>query len=157
MIARSSTGGAEPVADVGQERHEAGALDGILDGALEGGAVASALAGEHLTLVVAELLQRRHVLVVHERGARAALLRAEPAAVLAPGAELLADHLLPRFVGWYGEGDSIRAGPSSVHRPGASLRAPCRCARPARPLRARREGGGTGPPGRGRGRRRRCW
>src|SRR5262249_8730703 len=69
--------------DVGHQAHEARPLDGVLDGALEGGAIAAALAAEDLALAGAELLERLHVLVVHERRPRAARRRAEPAAVLA--------------------------------------------------------------------------
>src|SRR5262249_31946297 len=68
-------------ADVGHQRHEARPFDGVLDRALEGGAVAAALAAEHLALAGAELLERLHVLVVHERRPRAACRRAETAAV----------------------------------------------------------------------------
>src|ERR1700736_5653071 len=78
--------------DIGEQRHETGALDRVLDGALEGGAVPRALAAEHLAQGTAELLQSLHVLVIDERGARAALLGAEPAAILAVSTELLSDH-----------------------------------------------------------------
>src|SRR5688500_19055116 len=79
----------DSLADVGQQRHEPSPLDRVLDRALERGAVAGALPAEHLALARAELLQRRHVLVIDERRARAAFLRAEPAAVLAISPELL--------------------------------------------------------------------
>src|SRR5215510_2716021 len=87
------------IADVGHQRHEAGPLDGILDRALERGAVAAAFTAHHLTLHIAELLQGCHVLVVHEGGARAALLRAEAAAILPATSHLLADHLSAPIVG----------------------------------------------------------
>src|SRR5262249_21148976 len=51
------------------------------------------LAAEHLALDRAVLLQRRHVLVVHERRARAPVLRAETAAVPPATPQPLADHL----------------------------------------------------------------
>jgi hypothetical protein len=79
-------------ADVGHQRHEAGALDGVLDGALEGGAVAAALAAEQLALVGAHFLQSLHVFVIDKRGARAAFLRAKAAAILATFSLLSADH-----------------------------------------------------------------
>src|SRR3954454_18812453 len=84
------------LADIGHERHEAGPLDGVLDGALEGGAVAAALAAEQLALAGAQLLQGLHVLVIDERRPRAALLGAEPAAVLPTPPELLPNHVIPR-------------------------------------------------------------
>src|SRR5688572_22928943 len=85
--------GPSSLADVGQKRHEPRPLHRVLHRPLERRAAAAALAAEQLALAGAHLLQRRHVLVVHERRARAALLRAETAAVLAAGsAELLADH-----------------------------------------------------------------
>src|SRR5262245_40173288 len=98
-------GRAEAVPDVGQQGHEAGALDGVGDGALGGGAAAGALAAEQLAHAAAHLLEQPHVLVVHERGARAARLRAEPAA--APlGAPVLLPHRhpVPPIVGVEGEG-----------------------------------------------------
>src|SRR5205823_4544886 len=88
--------GAGPsLADVGHQRHEAGPLDGVLDRPLEGGAGAGALAAHPLALVVAQLLQGHHVLVIDGRGPRAALLGAEAAAVLPVAAEFLADHPSP--------------------------------------------------------------
>src|SRR3954471_22083940 len=80
------------LADVGQQGHEAGPLDGVLDGAPEGGAVAAALAAEQLALAVAQPLQGRHVLVVHERRPRTPFLGAELAALPPAPPELLANH-----------------------------------------------------------------
>src|SRR5262249_37662915 len=82
----------ELFADVRHEGHEASAFDGVLDGALEGGAIAAALAAEQFALAGAELLERLHVLVIHECRPRAALLRAEPAAILAATTKLLTNH-----------------------------------------------------------------
>src|SRR5260370_30169284 len=78
--------------DIGHQRHEACAFDRILDRALERGTIAGALAAEELALTGAKLLQRLHVLVVHERRPRTALFRAEPAAILPAPSELLANH-----------------------------------------------------------------
>src|SRR5262245_46186758 len=86
----------DSLADVGHQSHEAGALDGVLNGALEGGAVSAALAAEQLALAGAQLLERLHVLVVDERRPRAALFRAEPAAVFPSPTELLPNHELLR-------------------------------------------------------------
>src|SRR5436190_140506 len=80
------------LAHVGQQRHEAGAFDGVLDGALERGAIAAALAAEQLALAGAKLFEALHVLVIHEDGAWAALLGAKPAAILSASAEFLANH-----------------------------------------------------------------
>src|SRR5579872_5222820 len=97
---RAGKGRSALLADVGQQSHEAGPLDGVLDGALEGGAVAGALAAEHLALAGAELLQGRHVFVIDEGRPRTTLFGAEPAAVLATPPELLPNHavnaLFPR-------------------------------------------------------------
>src|SRR5579871_4705031 len=82
----------ELLADVGHQRHEAGAFDGILDGALKGGAVAAAFAAEQFALAGAELFERLHVLVINERRPRASFFGAEPAAILSAPSELLANH-----------------------------------------------------------------
>src|SRR5262249_11523269 len=76
----------------GQQGHEPGPLQRRGGGPLEGGAVAGALAAEQLALAGAELLEALHVLVVHERRPRAAVLRAEAAAVLAAPAQFLTNH-----------------------------------------------------------------
>src|SRR5262245_21004911 len=80
------------LADVGEQGHEPGALDGLAGGALEGGAVATPLTGEHLALVRAELLKEADVLVVDVGGAGATLRGAEAAAVLAVAAEAFPGH-----------------------------------------------------------------
>src|SRR5436309_1003473 len=76
-------------ADVRQEPHEPGPLDGFLDRSLERGAVAAALATEDLALAGAQLLQGNDVFVINERRPRTTLFGAEPAAVLPAPAELL--------------------------------------------------------------------
>ena len=91
-VIRELSRGSDLLADVGQQGHEAGPLDGVLDGALEGGAVAAALAAKHLALAGAHLLQALHVLVIDECRPRATFLRAEPATVLAAATQLLANH-----------------------------------------------------------------
>src|SRR4051794_40281513 len=80
------------LADVGQQRHEARPLDGVFDRPLKGRAVAAALAAEELALAGAKLLEALHVSVIDEHGARAAVLGAEPAAILPTPTELLANH-----------------------------------------------------------------
>src|SRR2546423_1497128 len=80
------------VADVRQQAHEPRPLDGVLDGPLIPGTVAAALAAEHLALRVAELLQRLHVLVVHESRPGTAFLRAKAAAILTATTQFLANH-----------------------------------------------------------------
>src|SRR3954469_20891426 len=87
---------ASSLADVRQQGHEPGPLQGGGDGPLEGGAVAGPLAAEELALAGAELLEALHVLEVDERRPRAALFRAEAAPVLATAAQFLADHRLNR-------------------------------------------------------------
>jgi len=77
---------------VWHEGHEPRALDGVFDGALEGGAVATAFAAKELALAGTHFLQARHVFVIHERGARAALFRAKTAAILSSPTELLTNH-----------------------------------------------------------------
>ncbi len=80
------------LADIGQQGHEAGSFDRVLDGALECGAVATALAAEHLALTGDHLLETLNVLVIDERRPRATFLRAESATVLAAATQLLPDH-----------------------------------------------------------------
>src|SRR5262249_53415412 len=87
--------GGGSLADVRHQRHEARSLHSVLDRALKRGAVAAALAAEHLALTGAELLERLHVLVVDEGRPRAAFLGAEAAAILAAAPEFLANHPLP--------------------------------------------------------------
>ena len=82
------------LADVGQQGHEAGALDGVLDGALEGGAVAAPLPRKHLALAGAELFERLHILVVDERRPRTPFLGAETTAIFPSPSKLLANHRL---------------------------------------------------------------
>src|SRR5262249_39932052 len=93
---RETINRAGSLADVGQQRHEAGPLDRLLGGALESGAVAAAFAAEQLTLTCAELLKSLHVLVVHEHRPRTAFLGAKAAAVLPAPSEFLANHRSPR-------------------------------------------------------------
>src|SRR5206468_8631157 len=93
-------------ADVGHQRHEAGALDGVLDGPLEGGAVAAPLAAEQLALAGAELFQGLHILVIHKSRPWAALLGAEAAAILPAPSQFLANHrrhALSKFPFRFGE------------------------------------------------------
>src|SRR3954469_5640963 len=85
---------ASSLADVRQQGHEPGPLQGGGDGPLEGGAIAGPLAAEQLALAGAQLLEPLHVFVVDERRPRAALFRAEAAAVLAAPAQFLAHHRL---------------------------------------------------------------
>jgi hypothetical protein len=77
---------------VGDQRHEPRALHGVARRALERRAVAAPLAGEHLALVGAELLQQADVLVIDVSRTRATLGCAEPAAVLAVATELFPRH-----------------------------------------------------------------
>jgi hypothetical protein len=79
-------------AHIRHQCHESRSFDGVFDGALKGGAVAAAFAAEDLALVRAQFLERLHVLVIDERGSRAALLRAKPATILPTPSKLLADH-----------------------------------------------------------------
>ena len=83
------------LADVRQESHESGLLDGVLDRSLERGTIAGAFAAEEFALAGAHLLEALHVLVIDERGPRAAFLRAETAPVLPTTTELLANHSNP--------------------------------------------------------------
>src|SRR3954447_11295604 len=80
------------LADVGDQRHEPGALDGVAGRPLEGRAVAAPLPGEHLALVGAELLEEPDVLVIDIRRARAAFRGAEPATILPVSTEFLPRH-----------------------------------------------------------------
>src|SRR5436190_4866926 len=107
------------LADVRQQGHEAGPLQGGGDGPLEGGAVAGPLAAEQLALAGAELLEALHVLVVHEGRPRAAFLRAEATAVLAAAAQFLAHHRVRRLPVRLGE--SMPRFVILVDRPRASI------------------------------------
>jgi hypothetical protein len=71
------------LADVGQQRHEAGALDRVLHRPLERGAVAAALAAKEFALAGAHFLQALHVFVIDEGRSRATFLGAETATILA--------------------------------------------------------------------------
>src|SRR4051812_41452310 len=70
------------LAHVGDQGHEPRPLDRVARRALERGAVAAALAREHLALIGAQLLQESDVLVIDIGGTRATFRGAEPAAVL---------------------------------------------------------------------------
>ena len=80
------------LADVRDEGHETGPFHGVARGALEGCAVAAALAGEHLALISAELLQEAHVFVVDVSGSRATFGGAEPATILTVTSKFLPRH-----------------------------------------------------------------
>src|SRR5262249_16813991 len=74
--------GRSSLAHVRDQRHEPGALHRVAGCALERRAIAAALAGEHLALVGAKLLEQPDVLVVDIRRARASVGGAEPAPIL---------------------------------------------------------------------------
>ena len=80
------------LADVGDQGHEAGSLDGVAGGSLERRAVAAPLSREHLALVGAELLQEPDVLVIDIRRPRATFRGAEAAPVLPVPTEFLPRH-----------------------------------------------------------------
>src|SRR5207302_1767247 len=67
---------------VGNQGHESRALHGVARRALERRAIAAPLAGEHLALVGAKLLQQADVLVIDVRRTRAAFRGAEPTTIL---------------------------------------------------------------------------
>ena len=70
--------------DIRQERHEAGAFDGVLDGALECGTRAAPLPAIQLALAGAQFLQPLHVLVIHIGRPGTALLRAKSTTIFTP-------------------------------------------------------------------------
>jgi hypothetical protein len=82
----------ELFADIRQQGHVPGSLDGILDGALESRAVAAALTAKELSLAGAHFLETGHVFVIDKSRPRAPLFGAEPAAIFSTPSELLADH-----------------------------------------------------------------
>src|SRR5262245_20970550 len=85
------------LSDVGQQCHEARALDGGAGGSLKRRTTAAALAGKHLVLVGAQLLEQADVLVIDVGGSRTSFRSAEPAAILAVASELLPRHR-PEFL-----------------------------------------------------------
>jgi hypothetical protein len=94
QAAEVKTLGRRLLADIWQQCHEPGALNGHLDSPLKGSAIAAAFAAEELALAGAHLLEALNVFVVDKGRPRAAFLGAEPAAIFPSPSELLADHLI---------------------------------------------------------------
>jgi hypothetical protein len=70
--------------DIRQERHKAGAFDGVLNGALECGAGAAPFPAIQLALAGAEFLQPLHVLVIDVGWPGTTFFCAKPTTILAP-------------------------------------------------------------------------
>jgi hypothetical protein len=84
MVSNFGLGISDLFSDIRQERHKAGAFDGVLDGALERGARAAPLSAIQLALAGAQFLEPLHVLVIDVGRPGTTFFCAKPTSILAP-------------------------------------------------------------------------
>jgi len=94
---QAETAADRSLADIGEQRHEPGALHSRAGRSLKCRAAPASLPGEDLVLIGAQFLEQTDVLVIDIRRSRATVTGAKPAAILAVATKLLPRHV-PDFL-----------------------------------------------------------